>query len=167
MSDAYKELLIKQQTNPLEKVFAIILLIAAGISLLSGIFVHPLFLIAVVACPIVAFFIYFRKMEVEYEYTYMSRELRIDRIFNQSKRKSVATLDLDKMEILAVSGSDALGSMINREVKTFDFSTKTEDADGLTTFEMYYNGKEKYIVSFNEDMVKAIQSLYMSKVKLS
>lgn len=165
MSDSFIELLIKQQTNPLEKVFAIILLIAAGISLLSGIFVHPLFLIAVVACPLIAYFVYFRKMEVEYEYTYMSRELRIDRIYNQSKRKSVEVLNLDKMEILAIEGCDALKGFEHREVKAADYSTKMEATEELSTYEMYYDGKQKFIVSFNKSMVDAIKSLYPSKVK--
>ncbi len=165
MSEAIKELLIKQRENKSAKLLAMTMITAAVISLISGLFIHPLFLIGAVAFGILSYVVYFRKMKVEYEYTYMDRELRIDRIYNESKRKSIAVLDLNKMEILAKVNSYHLDGYQNRQVKEWDFSTGMEDNEELATYAMFYAGTDKYYLSFSEDFVKTIRMVMPHKVK--
>lgn len=165
MSEAYKELLIKQKESGKDKFLGAVMVIAAVVSVASGLFVHPLFLLGAVAFGVLSYVVYFRKMKVEYEYTYMDRELRIDRIYNESKRKSVVVLDLNKMEILAKENSFHLDNFKNRTVKEWDFSTGMEDSEELTTYVMYYAGTDKYYLSLTEDFMKTIRQIMPHKVK--
>lgn len=165
MSEAYKELLIKQKESGKDKFLGAVMVIAAVVSVASGLFMHPLFLLGAVAFGVLSYVVYFRKMKVEYEYTYMDRELRIDRIYNESKRKSVVVLDLNKMEILAKENSYHLDNYKNRVVKEWNFSTGTEDSEALATYVMYYAGTDKYYLSLTEDFMKAIRQIMPHKVK--
>ncbi|MBQ3516565.1 MAG: hypothetical protein IJA29_05000 [Lachnospiraceae bacterium] len=165
MSVAFKELLIKQRENRKDKMLGTAMVVAAVLSLVSGLILHPLFLLGAVAFGILSYVVYFRKMKVEYEYTYMDKELRIDRIYNESKRKSVVVLDLNKMEILAKENSYHLDGYKNRTVKEWDFSTGLEDDDDLATYIMYYAGSDKYYLSLNEDFMKTIRQTMPHKVK--
>ena len=165
MSEAFKELLIKQRENKKDKLLGIAMVVAAVISLLSSLLIHFLFLFGAIAFGILSYVVYFRKMRVEYEYTYMDRELRIDSIYNESKRKSVVVLDLNKMEILAKENSHHLDSYKNRQVKEMDFSTGEEDTEELSTYVMYYKGTDKYYLSLSEDFMQTIRRTMPHKVK--
>ena len=165
MSVAFKELLIKQRENKKDKLLGTGMVVAAVVSLVSALIIHPLFLLGAVAFGILSYVVYFRKMRVEYEYTYMDRELRIDRIYNESKRKSVVVLDLNKMEILAKEDSYHLDGYKNRTVKEWDFSTGLEDTEELATYVMYHAGSDKYYLSLSEDFMKAMRQTMPHKVK--
>ena len=165
MSEAYKELLIKQADNKKDKLLGVLMVVAAVISLLSGVLLNFFFLFGAVAFGILSYVVYFRKMKVEYEYTYMDRELRIDRIYNESRRKSIVVLDLNKMEILAKENSYHLDGYRNRTVKVSDFSTGTEDDENLSTYVLYYAGTDMYELSLTAEFVKAIRFLFPNKVK--
>ncbi len=165
MSVAFKELLIKQRENKKDKMLGTAMVVAAVLSLISGLILHPLFLLGAVVFGILSYVVYFRKMRVEYEYTYMDKELRIDRIYNESKRKSVVVLDLNKMEILAKENSYHLDSYKNRTVKEWDYSTGLEDNEELATYVLYYAGSDKYYLSLNDDFMKTIRQTMPHKVK--
>lgn len=165
MSEAFKELLIKQKENKKDKLLGTVMVVAAVISAVSGLLMHPLFFLGAVAFGILSYVVYFRKMKVEYEYTYMDRELRIDRIYNESKRKSMVVLDLNKMEILAKEDSYHLDNYKNRTVKEWDFSTGLEDSEDLQTYVLYYEGTDKYYLSMTEDYMQTIRRTMPHKVK--
>lgn len=165
MSEAYKELLIKQGENKKDKFLGIAMVVAACVSLLSGLLVNFLFLLGAVVFGILSYVVYFRKMQVEYEYTYMDKELRIDRIYNQAKRKQIAVLDLGKMDILAKENSYHLDSYKNKPVKETDYSTGLEDDEDLATYVLYYAGTDKYYLSLSEDFMQAIRRTMPHKVK--
>lgn len=164
MSDTMKELLVKQRDNVTNKVLGYALLGLAVIGLFATIFVSPVFIIILVGAPLLAYFIYFRRMSVEYEYTYLDKEIRIDRIYNLNNRKNVDTIDLSKMEILAVSGSSSLDSFKRRQAKVSDYSAG-EDTEETKVYELWYEGQRKILISLNDDFLTPIVRLYANKVK--
>ncbi|MCR4814249.1 MAG: DUF6106 family protein [Lachnospiraceae bacterium] len=139
----------------------------AVLSVISAIFVSLFFLIGAVLCGVLSYFIYFGRAVVEFEYTYMDKELRVDRIYNQSKRKQVDVFDLNKAEIVAPATSYHLDNFKNRDVTVSDYSTGLEDTDELKTYIMYYEGKRKIVLSLNDKVVQAIRTGIPSKLKLS
>ena len=165
MSEAYRELLIKQGENKKDKFLGIAMVVAACVSLLSGLLLNFLFLLGTVAFGILSYLMYFRRMQVEYEYTYMDKELRIDRIYNQAKRKKITVLDLKEMDILARENSRHLDSYKNKPVKEWDFSTGLEDTEELATYVLYYAGTDKYYLSLSEDFMQTIRRAMPHKVK--
>ena len=95
VSDLYSEILVKRQsgsTDMLKKggLIALILLLAAG-----GIVFTPILLLAAVVLGAVAWFFIFPLFHVEYEYLIVNKELDIDAIYAQQKRKTVAKYDLE------------------------------------------------------------------------
>ena len=164
MSETMKELLIKQRDNTLNKVLGYALLVVAVLALAAAIFVNPFFIIAMVLSGVFSFLIYFRRMSVEYEYTYLDKEIRIDRIYNLNSRKQVDTLDLNKMEIVAVKGSDALRGYANRQAKVSDYSAG-EDTEETKVYELWYEGQRKILLSLNDDFLTPMTRFWPSKVK--
>ena len=167
MSDTMKELLIKQRENMTNKIVGYALLVVAALALVGAILMRPFFIIfiaVIIVSGILSFVIYFRKMSVEYEYTYLDKEIRIDRIYNLNNRKQVDTLDLNKMEILAVKGSDALRGFANRSAATCDYSVG-EDDENTRVYEMWYDGSRKIYLSLNDDFLTPIVRFWPNKVK--
>ena len=166
MNSSYQELLIRQETNKLNKFLGFAMIGLAILSVISAIFLSVFFLIGAVLCGILSYVLYFRRKEVEYAYTYLDKEMRVDRIYNLTSRKSVDVFDLNKAEILAPAGSYHLDNYKRRETKNSDYSTAMEDTDDLKTYVMYYDGKRKVLFSFDQDMIEAIRTGVPSKVKL-
>ena len=164
MAEAYRELLILRKENIRDKVLGITMVVLAAVSAI-GAFFNLFSLIGIPLFGILSYVLYFRKMTVEYEYVYMDKELRIDRIYNQSKRKRVDTLDLNKMEILAKADSNLLDSYSNRSVEVSDYSTNSEDTEELATYEMYYDGKRKLILSLDRQMIDMMKITLSYKMK--
>lgn len=164
MAEAYRELLILRKENIRDKVLGITMVVLAAVSAI-GAFFNLFSLIGIPVFGILSYVLYFRKMTVEYEYVYMDKELRIDRIYNQSKRKRVDTLDLNKMEILAKADSNLLDSYSNRSVDVSDYSTNSEDTEELSTYEMYYDGKRKLILSLDRQMIDMMKITLSYKMK--
>ena len=164
MSDTMKELLVKQRDNVANKVVGYALLILAGFMLVAAIFVSHIFIIGIIVCVAFSFFLYFRKMSVEFEYTYLDKEIRIDRIYNLNNRKQVDVIDLNKMEIIAPVGSDALKGFAHRQAKLTDYSAK-ENTEDTKMYELWYEGQRKIILSLNDDFLMPITRFWPSKVK--
>lgn len=164
MSETMKELLVAQQENQKNKIVGYASVALAFVSLISVVFVSPLFLIAVVGFPLLAFFVYFRRMTIEYEYTYLDKEIRIDRIYNMNKRKNVDTLSLDKIEIIAVRGSSSLSGYERRKAEFSDYSAGF-DNDETKVYEVWYDGKRKILMSLNDDFLTPVVRFIPQKVK--
>ncbi|MCQ2518706.1 MAG: DUF6106 family protein [Lachnospiraceae bacterium] len=168
MSEAIKELLICQKQSFMDRLpgyaMVALTLISVPVTFIFG----PLVLVATIVFGILSYVLFFRRMTVEYEYTYMDKELTIDRIYNQSSRKTVEVLDLNKMEVLARENSRFLDSYKGREVKTIDYSTKSpedDEFDSLATYVMYYEGQRKYRFSFNEETFEFMRRAMPHKIK--
>ncbi|MGN0472756.1 MAG: DUF6106 family protein [Lachnospiraceae bacterium] len=100
---------------------------------------------------------------VEYEYCYCDKELTIDKICNQSRRKRVQKLDLGGMELMAPYHSHELDSYKNREGKELDYSTgELHDPD--TRYMLIADGGKKIIFEPNEALIKAIHGISPRKV---
>lgn len=165
MSEAYKELLIKQKESFKNKIIGYAMVGCGIVCAIAGISVHPLAFIGVILFGVLSYFLYFSKMEIEYEYTYMDKELRIDRIYNASKRKSFAVLDLNKMEIAASITSDHVKSYFNRGLKMHDCSTQLPDNDELKGYLLCFP-TECYCISVTDEFLKAMRTTMPNKVKV-
>lgn len=108
---------------------------------------------------------YFAKMngELEYEYLYVEKTLDIDKIMAQSKRKHVATYELERIEILAPLNSYHLDNYKNRTVKVLDYSSGVEEKPEKR-YCFFYEGNEKIIFEPNEEMIRAFKNAAPRKV---
>ena len=149
MAETYVECLIKRKDNQLAKFIKILMIVMAVASiLLSCMFMQTavtLFLLA--AGVILGVGAYFMNLKIR----------------AQQKRKKVAEYDLNKMEIFAPIRSHELDSFQRREVKTVDYSTGISGEQDKR-YVMYYDGKEKIILSPSPELIKAIKNIAPRKV---
>lgn len=167
MNETYVECLIQRKTPTYMKFLKILTIMLTvcfffigivplvGIVPIVGIFIGLLFGLA-------AYFVWLNA-DVEYEYLYVDKELTIDKVMAKSKRKRVATFDLNKMEIVAPIKSWHLDNYKNRTDKTVDYSSG-EEKQPDRRFVFFYDGQKKVIFEPNEEMVKAMQFAAPRKV---
>ncbi len=159
--DTCVELLVRK---PKSKKKAMLLSLMGGVGVV--LFLHGLmyfvgFTILGVIMAYVAY--YLLKMgRTEYEYLCLGQELTVDKIKNQSKRKTVATYQLSRLEIMAPKGSHRLDSYQN--VKVSDFSSETEEGNPYELVVEGANGRERILLDTNEEFLEAIKMAAPRKV---
>lgn len=162
MSESYVECLVKQKNSMAAVLLKWVLIVAAvlfGILGLMGAFIP---LIIAVVLGVCAYIVALRS-DLEYEYLYLDKEITIDKIMRQTKRKKVATLEVERMEIIAPFHSHRIDSYRNRQFKTVDYSIGEEKKPDLR-YVMYYNGEKRIILSPSPELLKAIHAVAPRKV---
>ncbi len=162
MSETYVECLVKAKKKGIFKILYIVLIALAVVFLASMIITSYIGLILAALCGVGAYFVKLNG-EVEYEYLYLDRELVVDKVMAQTKRKRVATYSLSRMEIVAPIKSYHLDNYKNRQVKVKDFSIGEELQPDLR-YAIYYEGGEKILISPSEELVKVLKNAAPRKV---
>lgn len=157
------ELLVAVKPNPLMNILKIILYIITGLgvimTLLGILSIYPLILAIITGFA--AYFVGLRA-DIEYEYTLTDREIDIDVIYSKQKRKSVTTLDLTKLEVMAPANSYKLDSYKNRNCSTEDYSSRNSESKNI--YVMYYDGSRRVVIEPDEKLYKAIYNVAPHKV---
>lgn len=161
MSDTYVECLVAAKRSGAAKV-ATVLLIILTVILVFAMLLLPAALFLAVATGVAAYFVNLYS-SVEYEYLYLDKELTVDKILAQSKRKRVATYSLERMEIFAPVNSHHLDNYRKRNVKTVDYSVGQAIAPD-ERYVMYYEGGAKVILSPSEELIKVMKTVAPRKV---
>lgn len=162
MSETYVECLIKAKSKmgmQLLKYLLIGLTVVFVLLALMGVVITFIFgIVTGVGAYFVSLY-----ADLEYEYLYLDKELVIDKVLAKSKRKRVATYQVERMEIMAPFHSYHLDNYKNRQVKIKDYSIGEEQKPDLR-YAVYYEGGEKLILSPSEELVKAIRNVAPRKV---
>lgn len=163
MNETYKELLVKKESGLKDKFLRVICLVATimlgMISFLTG---NIGIFIITVGLGVLTYFV-FMWTDLEYEYVYLDKEITVDKIMGKTKRKRVATIDVNKMEILAPANSHELDSYKNRQVKPTDYSAG-HDLPEMKLYNMYYDGNAKFVLNLDEEFVKTVKGIAPRKV---
>lgn len=162
INESYVEVLVKKKPSTAMKFLKMLCITMTVAMVLFGMGGILIAIIPAIVLGVAAYILGLFE-EVEYEYTYIDRELQIDRILAKSKRKRMETLDLNKMEILAPMNSYRLDSYKNREYKVVDYSRKVDEKPE-TRYLLYMAGEKKVILEPNMEMVKVIQNIAPRKV---
>lgn len=167
MAETYVECLVKQKNKPMA-VFIRNLMIGLAIAsaIMTFMFTHgAIVFLLVVMASIFALGAYLMHLQlnIEYEYLYLDKELSVDKIRAQQKRKKVADYDLNKMEIFAPIRSHELDSYKKREVKTVNYSTGV-GGEKDERYVMYYDGKLRIVLSPSPALIAAIKNVAPRKV---
>lgn len=150
--ETYVETLVAKKRN---LAAGLLKIVCGGAAVLAafGMTLSFVLLAAAVVFGGLAYYFYLEEW-VEYEYSYVSRELTIDKIMARSRRKKQEELSLDKMEIGAPTGSYHLDNFRGRACKTRDYSS------GRTakTFEIYYEGNRRIVLEADERLMQALRN---------
>ncbi len=159
MSDLYlEELVVKKRTGK-DKAISIGLLVLTFFLWFETYiwFGSLIFLIPAFALTVFDFY-FLPKLNVEWEYTYTSAELDIDKIFNRAKRKRIGTYEIKTAEIIAPVNSHRLDYYNNnKKMKLVDCSSLYPERANKV-YAMIIEGKKnellKVLFEPTEEMIK-------------
>jgi hypothetical protein len=84
----------------------------------------------------------------------VDKELRIARILKKSRRKHLATYDLEKMEMLAPADSDDIAYLKNRQDNVMDYSDGNTD-NKKDTWYLFLAGNTRLILTLPAESAEA------------
>lgn len=162
MSDSYVECLVKHRTPTVKVILRVLFLVLIVLFVLLFFAVGFPALIMAVVCGVLSYFMSL-ECSVEYEYLYVDREISIDKISAQKKRKTVEKLNTEKIEILAPVKSWHLDEYKNRQLKVKDYSIGYE-AQPDKRYMLIYNNEVKVLLSPNSAFIAAVKNIAPRKV---
>ena len=160
MDHVFLEVLVARKKNTLMTVLKVWGVLLAAVGFL-GASMNLLFLIPLLGGLLLAGYAWMHG-KVEFEYSYFERELSVDRILAQSSRKRLAVYNLDELEAAAPAGSYHLDGYKNRKYDVKDYGSHS----GAQTFEMYFGGRIKVILDWDDELMNAMRSASPSKIFL-
>lgn len=162
MNESYVECLIKHKTPTVKAALRILFIALSVLFVLLFLMVGFPALIMALICGVLSYFMSL-ECHVEYEYLYVDRELSIDKISAQKKRKTVEKLNTEKIEILAPVNSWHLDEYKNRQLKQKDYSVGYE-AQPDQRYMLIYNNEMRMLLSPNAALIAAVKSVEPRKV---
>lgn len=127
MNDALYEQLVPRKAKPYDMLIRVlVVLLIIAIAILGMPFLGFFSFMLAVIVALLAYYFIFPRLNVEYEYIILNHDLQIDAIYNQAKRKSIRSFDIQSAEIIAPKNSPRLNSY--KPDKVFDYSSGKADA---------------------------------------
>lgn len=162
MSDLYSEILVSRQPQPINVLKKAGLIAGVIVGLAGGVMITPVLLLAAIAFG-VGIWYFFPRFNVEYEYLIVNKDLDVDIIYSQKKRKKGAEFDLNDMDILAPLNSHRMDYYNgNTRMKICDF---TSGRDDITPYAMVIKG-QKILLELDRETVENMRRTYPNKVFL-
>lgn len=143
------------------------LLIAGGVLGFIGTMVSPLAIVLTIACGVAGFFI-IPRFSVEWEYTFLDGSLRIDCIYDRSKRKEKEDLSFDRVELVALAKSPDITRITENDRSGYtiiDYSSQEPDHQ---KYGMIYNDGARrllLLIEPDERMLNAMRRYSPRKVQ--
>ena len=163
MNDTYVEVMVDRKTSPMLGIAKGGLYALAIVCLLATVVVSGIFFVGAIVFCVIAYFVV-PMFDIEYEYLYLDKEISIDRIYGKSRRKRLATYEVDRMEIMAPIKSYHLDEYRNNNnYRTLDFSSGIAQQPD-PTYTMYYDGREKVVFEPNQQFIDAVKNVAPRKV---
>lgn len=161
MRNFMTEQLVKRKTTATDLLIKAGLILATVISLLCF-FANTFFSILFVVLVFVDMYL-FKRLDVEYEYTYFEGTLDIAKIMSKQSRKEMFSTDVkEDMEIIAPTGTPELERY--QVAKTLDYSSKNPSNKTYTMVTSYKEQKVKMIFEPNEKMLNSMRDAVPRKV---
>lgn len=163
INETYIEVMVKRKTSAVLRIAGLVAALFTGIFALLAIMGFAAALVIALVCGAAAYFLGMYT-SVEYEYTYVDRELQIDRILGKARRKRMETLDLLQMEIMAPIGSHQLDGYRNRNQNQKPADYSSGEVKRPESRYMLCMNDRQLILEPGEELVKIIQGVAPRKV---
>ncbi len=163
MNESYVECMVARKSSSMMSVLKYIIYILTGLSAVGFLASYWIFIVPLIIFGLIAFFVV-PGFDLEFEYLYVDRELTIDKIMSKQKRKTVRNLELSKMEYICPINSHQLDPYKSRNLKISDYSSKNPDAKVWVIVYKEKTDEELIGIEPNDELLKAIKSIYPRKV---
>ncbi|MBR5658604.1 MAG: hypothetical protein IKX10_04330 [Lachnospiraceae bacterium] len=138
------------------------------ITILAAIIINPIIFVVTLGFGVFMYFM-MPRFELEWEYTFLDGELRIDKIFSQSSRKRFLVLLFDRVDAIAPLDHDDIKRNLNNPGFTkVDCSSQTGDSNKVYGI-LYSDEKSRKVILFEPDdkMLKALRRYSPRKVTVA
>lgn len=162
MNETYVECLVAKGVSTGAKFLRILLVMLTVGFALIGMIGFIIALPVALVLGFAAWFVYLHT-DTEYEYLYLDKEIKVDKILNKSKRKRAGVYEVERIEVFAPVNSYHLDNYKNRQVKVVDYSSGKEQQPEVR-YAFYYDGGEKVILEPSPEFIKAVQNIAPRKV---
>lgn len=160
MGDSIEQIVVVKQPQK-AMLYKALMIVACCV---SAIFVVYAIGVLSTAILVVLTFMLFRYYDAEYEYTYVEKNLDVDRIMARSSRKRLGSYDFSKMEIMAYAGHDKLGTYDRMNCKTYNYASGFNPDKEYIVYLNNNSEMVKLVFEPNEKMVEAIRKIDSRKV---
>ena len=163
LNETYAELLVARKTTPIQKILpTIFFVLGALMAVLAFLTLASVVVIVAILLFVAGYFLRLRG-DVEYEYTYVDKEIVVDRILGKSSRKRVAKYSTDRMEMIVPVKSHRADPYRNKEYKVTDYSTGEENAEQVSYW-MIYENRQKVAFTLTREFLKAVATTAPRKI---
>ncbi|MCR5799109.1 MAG: DUF6106 family protein [Lachnospiraceae bacterium] len=155
MKEDLVEVLVACKTKGGLMVLRIVLYILCGVAALLGL--TGVGLIPIIVAVILGILGYLAgsRASIEYEYAYFDKEIVIDAIYSQQKRKHMFTIETGKIEAIVRVNGSKMKEYERRQFVTRDYSTgKKENAEEVYAF--IYEGSLKILMEPGERLLNTL-----------
>lgn len=163
MNETYVECMVPHKKSPLAGSFPYIMYALAAIFAVFGLIFNIYALALAVIFALLAYFVS-PMLDIEYEYLYLDKGISVDKIMSKERRKHITDLDLNKMEIMAVSKSHELDSYRAQNLPYKEYASGEADAKVYVIVISDEKGRRMVGIEPNEAMLKAIKTVFPRKV---
>ena len=161
MNDSYMEYMVRKKITVKDHLIRVSMIVLT-VFFFSLFPVMPFSLIIAAILAAIAYFVVFPRTDLEYEYLYCDKQITVDKIMAQRKRKQVAVYDTDKIELLVPVNSYRLKAFEHRTLKEVPLWSLKEDDH--VPYVMIYEGNQKVILDLPAEFVKMVQNAAPRKV---
>lgn len=164
MGEYYSEQIVKRKTPAYKQAVKIVLIAFTALFFVLGMMV-PIFLLPTLVFGLLAYF-FISRLEVEYEYAFVSGELSIDKIYNKSRRKKCISVEFEQTELIAPLGAYQLDEYKNKQLKECDYTSGEDNKDVFVM--IAHKGSELVKILFepNAKMIEDMRNCSPRKVIL-
>lgn len=157
----YTESIIKKKSVPGAKAIKFVFAALAGLCLFLSVAISLLFLIGVVVFGFI-YYVCAQYLEIEYEYIHTNEILDIDMVMQKNGRKSLLSIDLNNVTVLAPLNSPALQPY--RNMKGRDFSGGMSREDLYVMVCTVDNERNKLLLKLEPKMLKSLKDFMPTKI---
>lgn len=161
MSDLFTELIVTRKPQVTDLIVKAVLLVLTVLAALAGLFINPVIL-TVFLILVIADYLIFPRLQVEYEYSYVNGEIDIAAVYSKKSRKELASLNLNEAECIAPLGSHHLDSY-GSTYQSVDYSAK-DPADKPYVLVLGGEKKQKVCLQLDSTMLKDLKYRMPMKV---
>lgn len=165
MIEAYAEWLVKKKTPAYYMILKPVMVIVCVIALLLAVMTPLVGMLALLAAAAATYFV-FRNSNLEYEYIYVTGQLTFDKIMGQAKRKTVKSVDMEEVQVIAPLNAYQLKDLERSGMKTLDFSSGTPGAKCYGLIMQKGSETTKIIFEPNDKMLQCLRQAAPRKVVL-
>ena len=119
------EVVVGRRTSPFTRILRGLSIAGTALCILFAVRISLFLILGAVIFGILIWY-FTQDINVDYEYVYVEKEIRIAKIINKEKRKELASYPLDDMEIIAPFASHRLDGYRER-VKMIDYTSGREE----------------------------------------